>query len=283
MTLEITSEKLRELVMRDADWVGKHATAENPVVVTDFCQFDGSAIQSLSPHITFAGKNPMGHAAWFSNCEHLKKAEGVFHGSVSFEASMLREIGELEVTAPNRHGDAASFYLCIHLKVARGKFHGKVDFTQSGIEEIDAENLAILPVVGNANSADFFQCEELKIARGKFPQGVDFSYAGIQQVENLHVDSGQVSFKGCLELKELSGEFPGQVVVSESGIERIHHFNAQSLSAYDCKSLMRCPMDILNGNCDDQTLLRLTRILEQEKQARETLKRETLKTTHIQL
>jgi hypothetical protein len=194
--IKITAKDFKAAIKLDPAWA---LTLTEPVEITGYCNMGGSAISHLSPLLHFAGANTEGDAASFASCHYLKVAEGTFDGFVNFSASGVENIGNLQITAPNKKG-AASFACCKNLKVAEGSFPGCVCFKESGITRIGELNIAAPSGCGFA--ADFFCCKSLELAEGTFPGLVDFALSGIKKIGDLtithpHKNGIKAIFYGC--------------------------------------------------------------------------------------
>jgi len=130
---QIIARQFRRVVNSYPAWA-RHLTES--VEITDYCYMAGSGITHLSPFLYFVGLDKSGQTACFTNCYHLKVAEGNFAGYVDFSESGVEKIGDLHITAPDKNGIAALFDDCENLKVAEGTFPGCVSFIESGITRV---------------------------------------------------------------------------------------------------------------------------------------------------
>lgn len=296
--LEITSDQLRDLLRKDPDWIGTHATAETPVVVTDHCNLTRSPIRRLSPHITFAGTNAVGQAAWFTQCKDLENAEGVFHGSVDFDESGVREIGQLRVlkSPPGYH--AATFQHCPNLTILRGDFNGSVSCDHApNLKKIDVENLILRKPNEKGWAGRFYNCKGLEVAEGTFPGRVDFNSSGIHKIGDLKIimatptkeNDAVADFSICQNLTVATGHFPGYAEFGGSKVNRVHNLTSDIPTGkyiagfFGCLDLLECPLEVLPFlHVDHTQQRRIETHMKNTEKARHTL-RSRNQETHLEL
>jgi hypothetical protein len=126
----------------DPAWASK---LTEPTEVVGSFTMRGSWITHLSPLLHFNRGDGFGIS--FSQCKHLKVAEGNFDTIVEFETCGIEEIGNLQIT-PDPGGHCATFYKCPKLRAAKGTFAGFVNFTLCGIKEADELNITAPNISG---------------------------------------------------------------------------------------------------------------------------------------
>jgi hypothetical protein len=136
---------------------------DTPLEITEYVNCEDSRLTHLSKHLTFSGKNKFGNSADFSDCKNLEIATGTFHGFVSFAASGIQKIENLQ-TGVNKQGNSVSFGNCKSLKVATGTYPGFASFYGSGIHSI--QNLEIQNPDKEKYFAHFKGCSQLHTLQG---------------------------------------------------------------------------------------------------------------------
>lgn len=160
--MKITAVEFIQRTLQDPNWCSK---LTEPLEITEYLVISGD-IKSLSPLLTFSGRDSNGYVAHFENCKQLKIAEGTFHGCVGFNKSGIEKIGELKITQTNVWGEAANYVRCKELKIAEGTYPGSVNFSHSGITA--AKNIRVLQPDEDGNAAEFDNCPNLQEIRGEF-------------------------------------------------------------------------------------------------------------------
>lgn len=224
--MKITAEEFKTRTERNPNWCSK---ITEPIEVTEYVTMIGSNIQSLSPLLTFTGKDANKHTANFLGCQQLKIAEGTFQGFVGFANSGIEKIGDLKINYHDVRGAAASFFMCEHLKIAEGSFPGYVTFQSSGIQEIGILHIAKTDHVGDA--ANFKECKSLRIAKGDYPGHVDFDESNVTTAIHLKIHQPNlagtaISFYRCLNLRKIRGEFNGVIIADDFLIEEYNQHRA---------------------------------------------------------
>lgn len=181
----ITSKEFKKQIDLDPAWASK---LTEPVEITDYCNMVGSEITHLSGLLHFTGEDHLGNCADFSRCASLEIAEGNFSGYVSFHASKIQKISNLNC-GEDRTGNSASFSGCQSLKIAEGNFSGCVSFFWSGIEKI-----------GNLHCGRDADGNSTIFPEGDSPGIADFPNSTIKRKEILNYD--QNSRGVCLNIRE---------------------------------------------------------------------------------
>jgi hypothetical protein len=233
-------------------------------------------ITHLSKHLTFSGRNPIGHVANFENCLELETATGNFEGFVNFKSSNIKKIEALNITKPDIYGEAVSFAYCSNLTLATGTYPGNVDLEYSNVEK--TENLIIkdqqgrglyiknTPIFKNILSEtknltkitalEFYVmlCDNPSVFEHwdtplEITESVDCSQSPITHLSPHLTFSGRnetgegANFRSCKNLQTATGNFKGSVDFSESGVEKIENLNVgkdnnqNSGWFYNCKNL----------------------------------------------
>ena len=224
--MKITAKEFNRRTLEDPNWC---AQITQPTEVTGFVSFTRYEITSLSPLLTFSGKDELGRAADFRWVTGLKIAEGTFHGHADFLGSRIEEIGDLKVLGSSVLGHAASFSSCKWLKIARGGYYGAVSFQGSGIEEIG--DLQIFGTTQKGVAALFTDCEKLEIGRGTYPGGVNFNGSNIKRIQDMVVHApsqlnNAVTCNECPKLERIRGTFNGNVNGPDAIVEEYYqHLN----------------------------------------------------------
>lgn len=216
--MKMTAAEFIQRTKANPNWC---STITEPTEVTEYLYRDGSNIESLSPLITFSGKNENGECADFGNCKNLRIAEGTFHGHVNFAASGVERIRNLTITETDSANQAASFWNCKNLKIAEGTFPGSVEFGKSGIEKIGELHITKPDEGGEAVSFQF--CSALKIAERTYPGSADFRESGIEKIINLEIKQPSeegiaIILEDCKNLKAIRGKFNGEILAEDKMI-----------------------------------------------------------------
>lgn len=228
--MKITAQEFEDRTKIDPNWC---AEITEPIEVTDYLHMRNSNIKSLSPLLTFTGRDTEGQVADFRDCKDLVIAQGKFHGFVSFTDSGIKKIQDLEVIQPDLEGKAASFMGCEHLKIATGKYNGYVCFAHSEIEKL--ENLIITQTDPHGDCLSCDHCEHLTEVKGTFPGYVDLTNSNVQETKGLVItgtgeQNYSVNFTGCKNLKIIRGQYKGKILAEEELIKAYQQYlNTQKL------------------------------------------------------
>lgn len=305
--INLTGDELRDLILKDPDWIAKHATTEHPVVVTTYAYLHESGIRSLSPFITFRGVDWEGNDYQYSCADlgrnpDLKVAQGTFHGRVWFTGSGVREIDSENLKIFRVHPDQAAtdFSECHKLHTARGTYPAGVDFGESAVEEIDTDPVTGLIITGTdrGTAACFNNCKDLRVLRGSFPGQVSVDLSGVETLaydandpknpdKNLIFtraghDNVCLTASCCEELKRVKIRTPGRIILDESGVEHIDVFQPTRLATNALLDLTRCrQLKRISVEVLEEPLVKMTpeqrmqfiQILNREKAARDAMKK----------